>query len=184
MTATTEVGLKTLEDLFIQELEEMYDAEYRIGKLLSSVTKSARCWKLKKTILYHQLETEGHIMKLERIFHCLVRRTTGKTGKVIIGLVDEGGEIAKKFAGSSDIDGLLILFLLKVERHEIEAYERLLEWAMLLRNPTAAELLEEILAEEIAAAQTLGELARSFSEAQKSGEMNCKDDMEDSRKAC
>lgn len=106
------------------------------------------------------------------------------TGRVIIGLVDEGGEIAKKFAGSSEIDRLLISFLLKVERQEIEGYECLLEWVMLLRNPAAGELLAEILAEEIAVAQTLGELARSFREVQKFEEMDCEDDMEESRKAC
>ena len=106
---------------------------------------------------------------------CILRMT----GRVIIGLVDEDGEIAKKFAGSSKIDGLLISFLLKVE-----GYERLLEWVMLLRNPAAGELLAEILAEEIAVAQTLGELARSFREVQKSGEMDCEDDMEESRRVC
>ena len=111
---------------------------------------------------------------------CILRMT----GRVIIGLVDEGGEIAKKFAGSSEIDRLLISFLLKVERQEIEGYECLLEWVMLLRNPAAGELLAEILAEEIAVAQTLGELARSFREVQKFEEMDCEDDMEESRKAC
>ena len=79
---------------------------------------------------------------------------------------------------------MLISFLLKVERQEIEGYECSLEWAMLLRNPAVGELLEEILAEEIAAARTWGELARSFREVQKSGEMDCEDDMEESRKAC
>lgn len=160
------MGLKTLEDLFIRELEEMYDAEHRIGKLLSGVAKAARCWKLKKTILNHQLETESHVMKLERVFRCLDRRATGKTGEAIILLVKEGGEITKELDAAHDMDPAFIAFLLKVECFEIEAYERLVEWAALLENLDAAQLLERILAEEITAYQTLSEHASGLSKQQ------------------
>ncbi len=179
MTTTTNVGLKTLEDLFVRELEEIYDAEHRIGKLLSSVAKAACCWKLKKRILNHQLETESHVMKLERIFRCLDRRTTGKTGELMMTLVKEGGEITKEFCASRDIDPALISFLLKVERFEIQGYERLVEWAALLRNPDAGQLLEGILAEEIFAFQTLSELVCSSGDEQALEE----EDMQGGRKA-
>ena len=107
---------------------------------------------------------------------CILRMT----GRVIIGLVDEGGEIAEKFAGSSEIDRLLISLLLEGR----VPGDRGLRACIRVGDAAAGELLAKILAEEIAAAWTLGELARSFREAQMSGETDCEDDMEESRRVC
>ena len=163
MSTENAIAMKTLEDLFIKELERMYDAESRIIKMLSTTAMAATCWKLKKAILTHLLETEGHVMKLEQVFECFEGHVTGKTCRATVGLVEQGAEIAAEFAGSPAINAALIAFLQKVEHHEIAAYTCLHEWALLLGYPEAADLIKEILNEETAAIQTFGELARSSS---------------------
>lgn len=155
--------LKTLDDLFLRELEEMYDAEHRIVRMLSAAATAGKCWKLKKAIHLHMLETEGHVMKLDQVFRCFGAHVTGRTCKATLGLVEEGAEIALEFEGSPAINAAMVAFLHKVEHYEIAAYTSLHEWALLLRNPDAAELLEEILMEEKSAGQTWLELARSTS---------------------
>ncbi len=163
MSSINDNAMKTLEDLFHRELECMYDAESRIIKMLSTTATAASCWKLKKAILGHLMETEGHVMKLELVFGCLEGRVNGKTSKATLGLIEQGAEIAAEFAGSPAINAALIAFLQKVEHYEIAAYTCLEEWATLLGYPEAANIIGEILAEENAAKQSFTELARSTS---------------------
>ncbi len=163
MSSVTATAKKTLEDLFLKELECMYDAESRIIKMLSMTATAASCWKLKKAILDHLLETEGHVMKLELVFGCFEGRVNGKTSKATLGLIEQGAEIAAEFAGSPAINAALIAFLQKVEHYEIAAYSCLEEWALLLGYPEAAEIIRGILSEEYAAKHSFMELARSTS---------------------
>jgi ferritin-like metal-binding protein YciE len=155
--------MMTLDELFIQELERMYDAESRMIKMLSTTAMAATCWNLKKLILSHLLETEGHVMKLEQVFSCVEGHVTGKTCRATVGLAEQGAEIAEEFAGSPAINAALIAFLQKVEHQEIASYSSLLEWSLLLGHSDAAELLQEILDEEFAAVHAFRELARSTS---------------------
>ncbi len=182
MSTDHTTAMRTLEDLFITELERLYDAESRMIKMLSTTAISATCWNLKKVILSHLLETEGHVMKLEQIFSCVEGHATGKTCRATVGLAEQGAEIAAEFAGSPALNAALISFLLKVEHQEIAAYTSLHEWAELLGHTDAAELIEEILHEETAAIQVFRELARNTSNEQAScrygwGEMDQPDEL-------
>ena len=155
--------MKTLRDLFLDELADMYDAERRIVKALPKMAKAATCPKLKKVILAHLKETEGHVTKLEQVFRSFDQKAKGKTCKATMGLLEEGDEIAADFNGSEAINAALISAAQKVEHHEMASYVCLHEWAGLLGNKQAASLLEEILDEETAANDTLTNLARGGS---------------------
>jgi ferritin-like metal-binding protein YciE len=155
--------MKTLRDLFLDELADMYDAERRIVKALPKMAKAATCPKLKKVILAHLKETEGHVTKLEQVFRSFDEKAKGKTCKATVGLLEEGDEIAADFNGSEAINAALISAAQKVEHHEMASYGCLHEWAGLLGNKQAASLLEEILDEETAANDTLTNLARGGS---------------------
>ena len=155
--------MKTLRDLFLDELADMYDAERRIVKALPKMAKAATCPKLKKVILAHLKETEGHVTKLEQVFRSFDQKAKGKTCKATMGLLEEGDEIAADFNGSEAINAALISAAQKVEHHEMASYGCLHEWAGLLGNKQAARLLEEILDEETAANDTLTNLARGGS---------------------
>jgi ferritin-like metal-binding protein YciE len=162
--------MKTLRDLFLDELADMYDAERRIVKALPKMAKAATCPKLKKVILAHLKETEGHVTKLEQVFRSFDQKAKGKTCKATMGLLEEGDEIAADFNGSEAINAALISAAQKVEHHEMASYGCLHEWAGLLGNKQAARLLEEILDEETAANDTLTNLARGGSNQEALGE--------------
>jgi ferritin-like metal-binding protein YciE len=156
--------MKTLKDLFLDEVGDMYDAERRIVKALPKLVKAATCEMLKAALQAHLKETEGHVTKLEQVFQSLDEKAKGKTCKATVALLEEGGDIAAEFKGSPAINAALISAAQKVEHHEIASYGALHEWAKLLSNNKATDLLAEILGEEKAANATLTELALNGSD--------------------
>jgi len=155
--------MKTLKELFLGELADMYDAEHQLVKALPKMAKAATCTHLQKAILSHLKETEGHVTKLEQVFECFDVKPKGKTCEATKGLLEEGDEIAEDFKGSPAINAALICAAQKVEHYEIASYGCLHEWAGLLGNDDAAAFLLEILDEEKAADEALTALARSSS---------------------
>lgn len=155
--------MKTLNDLFLDELADMYDAEKRLVKALPKLAKAATSEDLQQAILSHLEETKGHVTKLERVFACFDKKAHGKTCEATVGLLKEGDEIAEEFEGSPAINAALISAAQKVEHYEIASYGCLHEWAGKLGNEEAADLLLEILNEEKTADQSLTELARAES---------------------
>jgi len=153
--------MKTLKDLFLDELADMYDAEKRIVKALPKMAKAATCEDLKAAILSHLKETEGHVTKLEQVFQAFDEKAKGKTCEATVGLLKGGDEIAADFKGSPAINAALVSAAQKVEHYEMASYGCLHEWAGLLENEEAADLLKEILEEEKAANDSLTELARA-----------------------
>ena len=151
--------MKTLKDLFMDELADMYDAERRIVKALPKMAKAATCSDLKAAIHSHLKETEGHVKKLQQVFQCFGEKAKGKTCEATVGLLAEGDEIAADFKGSPAINAALISAAQKVEHYEMASYGCLHEWAGLLGNKEAAGLLQEILDEEKAANESLTKLA-------------------------
>jgi ferritin-like metal-binding protein YciE len=151
--------MKTLKDLFLDELADMYDAEHRIVKALPKMAKAATCDDLKGAFQSHLKETEGHVKKLQQVFQCFGEKAKGKTCEATVGLLAEGDEIAADFKGSPAINAALISAAQKVEHYEMASYGCLHEWAGLLGNKEAAGLLQEILDEEKAANESLTKLA-------------------------
>src|SRR5450755_3426698 len=162
--------MKTLKDLFLDELADMYDAERRVVKALPKMAKAATCPDLKAAIQSHLKETEGHVQKLEQVFECFDRKARGKTCEATVGLLEEGDEIAADFKGSPAINAALISAAQKVEHYEMASYGCLHEWATLLENAEASALLEEILDQEKAANASLNALALARSNQEALGE--------------
>ena len=157
------MNTKTLQDLFLDELADMYDAEKRIVKALPKMAKAATCPDLKAALEKHLKETEGQVKKLEQVFQAFGEKAVGKTCEATKGLLEEGDEIAAEFKDSPAINAAIICAAQKVEHYEMASYGCLQEWAGLLDNPKAAGLLEDILNEEKAANEGLTELARASS---------------------
>jgi ferritin-like metal-binding protein YciE len=153
--------MKTLKELFLSQLTDMYDAEHRITKALPKLAKAATCDRLEAALLKHLKETEGPITKLEQVFKSIGEKAKAKKCEATVGLLKEGDEIAAEFKGSPAINAALISAGQKVEHYEIASYGCLVEWAGLLAYDKAAVLLKDILDEEKAADETLTELARS-----------------------
>jgi ferritin-like metal-binding protein YciE len=153
--------MKTLRDLFLDELKDMYDAEHRIIKALPKLADAASCDKLKAAFLDHLEETKGQVTKLEQVFQAFDEEPKSKKCKATVGLLDEGDEIASDNKDEPTINAALISAGQKVEHYEIASYGCLYEWAGLLGNQQAAGLIKEILDQEKAANKTLTELSRA-----------------------
>lgn len=153
--------MKMLNELFLNELADMYDAEQRLVKALPKMAKAATCKELQAAILSHLEETKGHVSKLEQVFEAFDKPAKGQKCEATIGLLEEGDEIAADFKGSPAINAALICAAQKVEHYEIASYGCLHQWAELLENEEAAALLSEILDEEKAADEALTGLAAS-----------------------
>lgn len=152
--------MKTLEDLFIAELADMYDAESRLAKALPKLAKAATHKELREAIESHLEETEQQTKKLQRVFKAFGQAPHGKKCDAIVGLLKEAEKIVSENQGSPTINAALICAAQKLEHYEIASYGCLREWAEQLGNQTAADLLQEILDEEKTADEELTELAR------------------------
>jgi ferritin-like metal-binding protein YciE len=152
--------MKTLENLFLDELADMYDAESRVARALAKMAKAATHEELRETIQSHLEETELQAKKLQKVFKAFGKEPRGKKCEAIIGLLKEADRIASENKGFPTINAALIAAAQKVEHYEIASYGCLLEWAEQLGNQAAADILQEMLDEEKAADQALTSQAR------------------------
>jgi ferritin-like metal-binding protein YciE len=153
-----------LRSLFLEELEDMYDAEQRITKALPKLIEAATCTELKTALENHLRETQGQITKLDGVFKAFDETANAAKCQAMAGLLAEGDSIVKKNKKTPAINAAIISAAQKVEHYEIASYGCLKAWANILGNSEAANLLDEILEEEKNADRTLNELATAKNE--------------------
>src|SRR5688572_1272838 len=100
--------MKTLEELFLEELADVYDAESRLTKALPKIAKAATHEELREAFQSHFRETEGHLKKLQKVFKAFGETAKGKKCEAMIGLLKEGDDIAAENKGSPTINAALI----------------------------------------------------------------------------
>jgi ferritin-like metal-binding protein YciE len=149
------MSLGSMDALFLNELKDVYNAEKQIVKALPRMAKAANSDALRDAFTKHLRETEGHVRRLEQIFKSLDLAPRGKTCKGMEGLLEEGKEILEDDGAPEVIDAALISAAQRVEHYEMAAYGCLRTYAQLLGRDDAAELLQQTLAEEEAADETL-----------------------------
>jgi len=152
---------KTLDDLFLDTLKDIYYAEKQIVKALPKMAKAAQSPALKAGFEKHQAETEGHIDRLEQIFELLGKPARGKTCDAILGIIEEGKSIMDEYKGTIALDAGLIAAGQAVEHYEMARYGTLRTWAEQLGMADAAKLLATTLGEEEATDKSLTQLATS-----------------------
>lgn len=153
--------MKTLKDLFCDELGVIYDAEQRIAVALPKMIKAAVYPELQAALEFHLQLTEGHVARLEEVFKSVGKKVNVRKCDPAMSLLQEGDEIVAGFAGSPAINVALISVVQKVEHHQIASYGCLREWAGLLEYGDAAVVFDEILDQTRAVDGALTELARS-----------------------
>jgi len=139
---------KTLEDLFLDTLKDIYYAERKILKTLPKMKRAAQSDALKLAFDKHMQETEGQIERLQQVFEILGKRAQGKTCDAIEGIIAEGEEIMEEFKDTAALDAGLISSAQAVEHYEITRYGTLKRWASELGMADAAQLLDATLKEE------------------------------------
>jgi ferritin-like metal-binding protein YciE len=156
---------KTLYDLFLDTLKDIYFAEKQILKALPKMARAAQSEEGKSGFLQHRDETQGQIERLEQVFELLGKPARGKTCEAIQGIIAEGEEIIEEFKESPALDAGLISSAQAVEHYEIARYGTLIEWANQLGLKDAVPLLQANLAEEEATDKKLTQLAKASANA-------------------
>jgi len=152
---------KTLDDLFLETLKDIYFAEKKILVALPKMAKAAHSDELRAAFEKHLSETEGQVERLEQVFELIEQPAKGKTCPAILGLVEEGQEVMKDFKDSDALDAGLLCGAQAVEHYEIARYGTLIAWAQQMNKPKIAKLLEETLDEEKKTDVLLTQLAES-----------------------
>jgi ferritin-like metal-binding protein YciE len=155
------MAMKSLEDLFIDELRDLYNAENQLLKALPKMAKAASSPELRTAFTDHLTETEGHVARLEQVFEELGKSPKGKTCKAMKGLVEEGGEIIEEDAEEHVRDAGLIAAAQRVEHYEMAGYGTVATFARILGQSQIEKLLRQTLKEEGAADKKLTTLAES-----------------------
>jgi ferritin-like metal-binding protein YciE len=153
------MNLDTLEELYIDELRDLYSAENQLLKALPKMAKGASSDQLKEAFEKHFEQTKGHVERLEQIFEQLDESPKGKTCYGMKGLIEEGSEILGEDGEDSVLDAGIIVAAQKVEHYEIASYGSVRTFANLLGQDEAAKLLQSTLEEESEANELLNQLA-------------------------
>ena len=152
---------KTLDDLFLDTLKDIYYAEKQIVKTLPKMAKAAESPELRAGFEKHLAETEGHVERLEQIFEIIGVAARGKTCEAILGIIEEGKSIMDEFKGTPALDAGLVSAAQAVEHYEIARYGTLKTWARQMGRDDVVKLLEATEREEMAADKTLSQVAMS-----------------------
>ncbi len=159
--ADTEETMKTMNDLFLHVLKDIYYAEKQVLKALPKMEKAAETPELKKALENHRHETEGQVERLEQVFSEIDKPARGERCEAIMGIISEGEDVIKKGDEPAVIDAGLIAAAQAVEHYEIARYGTLIAWAEQLGLSDSAALLKETLQEEKAADRKLTEIAEA-----------------------
>jgi ferritin-like metal-binding protein YciE len=152
---------KNLKELFHDTLKDIYFAEKKILSTLPKMAKAAQASELKAAFEKHELETEEHVSRLEKVFEELDEAPRGKTCDAIMGIIEEGQQVMKEFKGMPALDAGLLAAAQAVEHYEIARYGTLKTWAGELGLNQSVRLLDATLAEEKKTDETLSNLAES-----------------------
>jgi ferritin-like metal-binding protein YciE len=153
--------VKTMEDLFVETLKDIYYAEKQILKALPGMVKKAESKKLKDALETHRRETEGQVRRLDEVFKLFDVPPRGKKCEAIEGIIAEAKEHMDDIEDRRVLDAGMIGSAQAVEHYEITRYGTLIAWARQLGRQDAVRLLEENLNQEKHADRLLTEIAES-----------------------
>jgi len=152
------MAAENLQELFVEELRDVYDAEKQLTKALPKMAKAAGSDELRTAFEEHLEITRMQVNRLEEVFKSLGLAARGKTCDGMKGLLEEGSSHIEELEGST-LDAALIGAAQRVEHYEIAAYGTLATWADLLGHQDAKDLLGQTLEEEKEADEKLTGIA-------------------------
>lgn len=153
--------MKTLKELFLNDLAEIHDAELRIAGTLPKLARMATSGKLRDALLFHLKETRWHVTRIGHIFDCFMETPIRRTCNVAVDLLRDCEDDAADYVGSPAVNAALIAAVQKLKHYEMASLGCLCEWAEMLGNPDAAATLRDILRDVQATDDRLTNLALS-----------------------
>jgi ferritin-like metal-binding protein YciE len=156
---SSSAALNSFDELFVEQLQDLYDAEQRLTKALPKMAAAAHNPALKSAFEEHLQQTQNHVKRLEQVFQGLGKSAQTKTCEAMKGLVEEGSEVISGEGDPNVKDAALIAAAQRVEHYEIAGYGTVRTFAQRLGKPEAVRLLQETLTEEAETDKKLTALA-------------------------
>jgi ferritin-like metal-binding protein YciE len=151
--------IKTMDELFIHVLRDIYYAEKQILKALPDMIDKAQNRELTAAFKRHYDESTAHVQRLEQAFDLIGEKPKGTTCPAIDGIIKEAEEISGNVDDRNVLDAALIAAAQTVEHYEITRYGTLIAWSHELGHDAVGNLLSKTLTEEKATDKKLTDLA-------------------------
>ncbi|MGA9393097.1 MAG: ferritin-like domain-containing protein [Candidatus Sulfotelmatobacter sp.] len=169
----------SLQELYVDELKDLFSAENQITKALPKMAKAASSDELRQGFEEHLQQTKGQIERLQQVFQTLGEKPTGKKCLGMEGLLKEGAEVMGEDYEDALMDAALISAAQRVEHYEIAAYGSVIAYADILGESEQASLLRETLEEEKETDEKLTELAKEINAEAQEGNAEAEEEEED-----
>ena len=153
--------IKTMDDLFVHTLRDIYYAEKQIEKALPDMIEQATEPSLKQAFQTHLGETRNHVRRVEQVFKLHGVEVKGVDCPAIDGIIEEAEDVTGEVDDKRVLDAALIAAAQAVEHYEMTRYGTLIAWAKQLGRSDCASVLQQNLDEEKAADQKLNSIAES-----------------------
>ena len=153
--------IRTMDDLFVHTLRDIYYAENQIVKSLPAMVQKANSPELKQAFQAHLAETQNQIKRLEEVFRLHGQEVKGVDCEAIDGILDEAQSIMGNVADPNVLDAAMLAAAQAVEHYEITRYGTLATWARELGREDCARLLHQTLEEERATDDKLTRIAEA-----------------------
>ena len=148
LSEDTSMSITTAEDLFLDELKDIYSAEKQAIRAYPRVAKAVSSEELKQALQKHLEQTKGQLERLDRVFEILEKRAGGKTCEAMKGLLEEAQESIEEIEQGPVLDVAIIAAAQRIEHYEIAAYGTVATLAEAMRQDEIKNLLAETLNEE------------------------------------
>ena len=153
--------IKTMDDLFVHTLRDIYYAENQILKALPEMIEKATDAQLKQAFQSHLAETKNQVKRVEQVFQMQGVEAKGIDCPAIDGIIEEADDVAGEIADKEVLNAALASAAQAVEHYEIARYGTLIAWAKQLGRNDCASVLQKNLDEEKAADKKLTEIAEA-----------------------
>ncbi len=153
--------IKSMDDLFVHQLKDVYYAEHQILKALPKMIDKATSPDLKMSFQEHMSETQTQVKRLEQVFQMHGIEASAVTCPAIDGIIEEAEDVAGEVEDKKVLDAALIAAAQAVEHYEITRYGTLVAWAKQLGRDDCASVLQQTLDEECETDRKLSELAEN-----------------------
>lgn len=152
---------ETLDELFLHQVKDLYDAEQRLTEVLPKMADTAHAPQLKAAFNDHLTETKQQVSRLEQVFKALGKDPERETCDAMKGILSEGDDFLSADGDPNVLDAALIASAQRVEHYEIAGYGTARALAKQLGHTQVVDLLQATLDEEGAADKKLTEIAES-----------------------
>lgn len=152
--------IRSMDDLFLHGLQDIYTAEKKILQSLPAMAKHAETSELKQALERHKSQTQEHVHRLEEVFKMIGQKPKGVACKAIEGIIEEAKQEMDEIEDEAVCDAAILASAQAVEHYEITRYGTLTTWAKELGHEDAANLLHQTLDEEKRTDEMLTQMAK------------------------